>query len=81
MLNYEDALDLMLTMRKTIPEEGMWVEACQELAELITTAQTRLSEIELAMLVGIGALMARQGQREFEAGLHTDNFFNRLRKE
>lgn len=77
-MNWEDAIAAMLKASKSegLPD-GEWIDACQSLADVIAEIGERLTEEHLAILVGVGALMARQGFREMQAGIQTELFFNR----
>lgn len=78
MSNNTDWLDLIEEKSKAIPEDVDWISAIQALAQELETA-TNLTEPQQALLVGIGAMMHRQGFREFQAGTQTAMLFNKLK--
>lgn len=81
MLKFEDALELILRAEKTAPAGSLWIESAHQLAELIVGAQQRLTAMEVATLIGIGAILARQGRHEFEAGIAGQNIWEKIRIE
>lgn len=76
-MNSDAVLKQMHQLSKSAPEGDftLWVEACQELADVAAALHGQISEEQFGVLVGVGALMARQGFREMQAGNHTHKFF------
>lgn len=76
----DDALDAMLRHASGAPDGGydLWVEACQQLADVIERSHAVLPEADRAVLLGAGALMCRQGFREMQAAGLADTFFKRV---
>lgn len=62
-------ITLMRRARKSMPDM-MTVEAVQELAELITRRAPVLGHEDVAILLGIGALLMEQADKEMAAGIH-----------
>lgn len=78
-MTQDDALTAMLKHSKTLPEGGyeLWVEGCQLLAETIEAIAPKISDEQLAVLIGAGAMMSRQGFRELQASGMTEAFFKK----
>lgn len=79
MSNNVDWIDLIEEKSKTIPEDVDWISAIQALTQELETA-ANLTAQQQALLVGIGAMMHRQGFREFQAGTRTSMLFSKLQK-
>lgn len=61
------AISQMQHAERLLPEEPMWsVGAVQNLADVITRLEG-LSEEDLGMLIGIGAMLVREGKKEMKA--------------
>jgi len=61
-----DYLKTMENLSKNIPQDVTWEDALTNLVDMLSQS-TNMTEDQLAILVGIGAMMFRQGEREFLA--------------
>ncbi|WP_300536466.1 hypothetical protein [Sphingosinicella sp.] len=58
-------IGIMSRMSKTLPDDFFMTGAMQELAQVMTRLD--VSEDDQAVLYGVGALLIREGKREFQA--------------
>lgn len=63
------AIKQMVAASKTLPDDFFMTEAMQELAAFISRNDALLGDEECAILIGIGALLVREGRAEMMAGL------------
>ena len=63
------AIGLMQRARKTLPEDFWLVAGLQELACLYAKIEPLLTDEQRATLIGCGALMARESEKEMMAGI------------
>ena len=62
-----------------LPPDELWaVTATQDIAALITVLGPGLDEIQRAALIGVGAAIARQANRECMAALQAELLLSRL---
>jgi hypothetical protein len=61
-------ISLMQKMATQLPDDFFMVAAVQELAGIVT--RNAFSDDDYATLLGIGALMIREGKAEAVAGIH-----------
>ena len=62
-------ISIMTKTSKTLPDDYYMVGAVQLLADLLCDLEPILSHEQLAVLLGIGALMVREGKAEAIAGI------------
>ena len=63
------AIGLMQRARKTLPDDFWLVAGLQELACLYARIEPLLTESQRATLIGCGALMARESEKEMLADI------------
>ena len=63
------AIGLMQRARKTLPDDFWLVAGLQELACLYARIEPLLTESQRATLIGCGALMARESEKEMMADI------------
>ncbi len=64
------AISLMQKARKTLPEDFWLVPAMQELACLYARIEPLLTDAQKSTMIGCGAIMAREAEKEMRAGIH-----------
>lgn len=69
MMTRNQYMKLVGKVKNDMPDEPafIWMESCQMLGDYVAKLGSKASEEDLALLVGIGALLSRQGFREFQA--------------
>lgn len=75
-----DYLDLMGDMSKKLPEEADWMVAVHTMNDVLSEITGSITEENLAILVGLGAMMYRQGFREFQSGIGAQDVMRKLMK-
>lgn len=63
------AIGQMVKASRTLPDDFFMVEAMQELASLVARRGGDLADEDCAVLIGVGALLIREGRAEMMAGL------------
>lgn len=63
------AINLMRRASKTLPDDMWLVAGMQELACLYAKIEPLLTDEMKATMIGAGALMAREAEREMKAGI------------
>jgi hypothetical protein len=64
-----DAISLMQKARKTLPDDFWLVAGMQELACLYAKIEPLLNDDQRATIIGAGALMARESEKEMKADI------------
>lgn len=72
-------LSAMQHAEKTLPDDFFCVPAVQCLAEFLAETEDRISHDQRALLLGIGALLVRQGRDEMRAWVQTQIALGRLK--
>ena len=62
-------INFMVSMSKEVPEDFFMIPAMQEIATLVDRNEDTLLDADKAVLLGIGALLIREGRKEMVAGL------------
>jgi len=73
-----DPVAMMAELSKQLPEESDWISACHVMADLFDSIRHKLSEEQQAMMIGIGAMIYRQGFREMQAGIAASGVMKKL---
>lgn len=63
------AIGLMRKASKTLPDDMWLVAGMQELACLYVKIEPLLTDVQKALLIGVGGLIAREAEREMRAGI------------
>lgn len=63
------AISLMQKARKTLPDDFWLVAAMQELACLYAKIEPLLTDPQKATIIGCGAIMCREAEREMKADI------------
>lgn len=74
-----DFLELMARQAATVPEGFTLNTAIQSLEDLLVAGG--LTEEQTATLVGIGAIIYREGFRQFQSGVRTDMLLSKFKKD
>lgn len=79
-MNSIDYLDLMADVSKTLPDEADWMVAVHTMDDILKETESSITEEQRALLVGLGAMMYRQGFREFQSGIGANDVMRKLMK-
>lgn len=75
-----DYLALMTEMSKKLPDEANWMVAVHTMDDILKETEATITEEQRAVLVGLGAMMYRQGFREFQSGVGAQDVMRKLMK-
>jgi hypothetical protein len=70
----------MQGMAKALPEDFMFVGAMQNLAQFIALYEDVLDDDQMAVLLGCGALLIREGEKEMRAEIQAMMALAKARK-
>ena len=75
-----DYLHMMHKVSKQLPEPADWMSAVHVMADVLEELEDVITEEQKALLVGLGAMMYRQGFEEFKAGIGARDVMQKLMK-
>jgi hypothetical protein len=77
--DFHAMMSRLMSAEKRLPDDFWAVTSIQILAETIAEIEARLSDEELAMLIGVGAVLIRLSREEAMAGIRAGLAIQRAR--
>lgn len=73
-----DPIDMMGGVSKQLPEQSDWIGAVHVLSDLFSSLEAQMTDVQKAYMIGIGALLYRQGFREMQAGIAASDVMKKM---